>query len=365
MCFSDSVNGYGQDNMFGGISKTTNAGISWVGTVDGPGRWMNAIAARGQSATSVGEYGGIWRTNDGGGSIVRNVTVAPHHLDFGDITLGYPITDSVRITNGGVDTLQVTTDGDFPNRISVAPGTSRFLKIYFYSARDTGVHVGATHLWANADLLGDSITWTYRSVGPVLGFNPNYLDFGTVRPGDTVARTLFISNDGNALLRFWQAEVLNAQSQHDTRFVVDPTNDSVSAGDSVRVVVTFYPDAAPLGNCLFHFSQTNGQGAMTVLANVVGVREDRAAPGALQLEPAYPNPFTQTTALAFSVASSQHVDLSILTIDGRVVETFLDAQVDAGRHTLEWPSRKVPSGVYVCRLNTAAGVVARILIKSE
>jgi hypothetical protein len=73
-----------------------------------------------------------------------------------------------------------------------------------------------------------------------------------------------------------------------------------------------------------------------------------------------PNPFPDRTSLVFALARESPVDLSIYSIDGRLVRTLVRDVLPAGRHVLEWDRRsgqgdRVGSGLYIVRLTTRDG----------
>ncbi|MBN2461894.1 MAG: T9SS type A sorting domain-containing protein, partial [Candidatus Cloacimonetes bacterium] len=75
----------------------------------------------------------------------------------------------------------------------------------------------------------------------------------------------------------------------------------------------------------------------------------------------YPNPFNPATTISFSTDSNTKlIELSIYNIQGHKVKTLIDEILPAGRHTVVWNGRddhdkSLPSGVYLYRL-TAAGI---------
>jgi len=69
----------------------------------------------------------------------------------------------------------------------------------------------------------------------------------------------------------------------------------------------------------------------------------------------YPNPFNPNTAVAFELATSQPVRLSLHDVSGRCIRVLHDGHLPAGPHRCTWDGRDdqgrpVASGVYVVRL---------------
>ncbi|NNE45224.1 MAG: DUF1501 domain-containing protein [Rhodothermales bacterium] len=83
-----------------------------------------------------------------------------------------------------------------------------------------------------------------------------------------------------------------------------------------------------------------------------------AVPEAFALRPAYPNPFSATTTLSYTLARPSHVDLSIFDVQGRMIQRVVDRQQTAGSYSMPFDAGRLPSGTYVYRLTTDHGSVA-------
>jgi photosystem II stability/assembly factor-like uncharacterized protein len=103
----------------------------------------------------------------------------------------------------------------------------------------------------------------------------------------------------------------------------------------------------------------------TTYSSVLAVSvEDRAADG-FQLRN-FPNPFSASTNISFTLPYAQHVDLTITDISGRAVCRVLDAaMLDPGSHTVSFAAAALPAGTYVCELRTAAGSMRKVLLLSR
>jgi hypothetical protein len=85
------------------------------------------------------------------------------------------------------------------------------------------------------------------------------------------------------------------------------------------------------------------------------VLHDASAVAAFQLHPVRPHPFRAGGAFEFSVPRSAGVDLSVFDAAGRRVAALRRGTHPAGRHVVTWDGRdstgrRVPAGVYFCRL---------------
>jgi len=73
-------------------------------------------------------------------------------------------------------------------------------------------------------------------------------------------------------------------------------------------------------------------------------------PDEYTLERAYPNPFNPVTTLSFTLPAQSEVALSIYNLQGREVTTLIDANMDAGYHSVVWNAETESSGVYFVKM---------------
>jgi hypothetical protein len=64
----------------------------------------------------------------------------------------------------------------------------------------------------------------------------------------------------------------------------------------------------------------------------------------------YPNPFNPGTTISYSISQPSNVKHAILDIQGRLISTIVERYQEAGKHSINWNSRDLPSGVYFCRI---------------
>jgi thermitase len=99
---------------------------------------------------------------------------------------------------------------------------------------------------------------------------------------------------------------------------------------------------------------------------LVGV-EPAAAPGATEMEMAYPNPFAAGTTIAFTLPASAPVRLRLYDAGGRMVRELVRANFPPGRHAILWDGiaadgRPAQSGIYFASLETPVGRSVRKLV---
>jgi len=86
--------------------------------------------------------------------------------------------------------------------------------------------------------------------------------------------------------------------------------------------------------------------------------EDRV----LTLAQNFPNPFSQTTSIAFEVAEPRRVKLTVFNLLGQEVETLVDRFYGPGAYQVQFEKRKLPAGVYFYRLESSEAFLTRKMI---
>jgi hypothetical protein len=80
-----------------------------------------------------------------------------------------------------------------------------------------------------------------------------------------------------------------------------------------------------------------------------------------------PNPFHLQTSVAYTLDRESATTLTVYDVTGRVVRTLADGIQPAGPHTVVWDARddagrSVPSGIYLVRIRSEAGIQTRKMI---
>jgi aminopeptidase N len=146
--------------------------------------------------------------------------------------------------------------------------------------------------------------------------------------------------------------ITTSSSVLDTTFFVDERHEefhlTFGAGESV-LGVSFDPDHWVL--CT--------KNEVTSDATVV--------PSAVFLDQNFPNPFNPRTVIRFGLDRPSPVRIDVFDARGACVKTLFDGPCPAGIRSLEWDGtngagKALASGVYFCRLRTAAADITRKLI---
>jgi uncharacterized delta-60 repeat protein len=101
-----------------------------------------------------------------------------------------------------------------------------------------------------------------------------------------------------------------------------------------------------------------------------GIEEEIACAGAeiCELYEPFPNPFVSQTRVGYLCANPRDMRINIFDVDGRLVRNLFDQNTLAGTMTLVWngsddSGRKLPSGVYFVRLETANCSITKKIVK--
>ncbi len=88
-------------------------------------------------------------------------------------------------------------------------------------------------------------------------------------------------------------------------------------------------------------------------------------PAEISLKQNYPNPFNPTTNIAFTLAETSDVTLTVYNVLGQRVATVVNTQLNAGTHTFTFDGSRLASGMYIYRLQTGNAMLQRqmMLIK--
>lgn len=71
------------------------------------------------------------------------------------------------------------------------------------------------------------------------------------------------------------------------------------------------------------------------------------------LHPNYPNPFNAATTIQYTLEKAANVTLRIYNIMGQEIAILADEFQTSGKYCIHWQAKGLPSGIYLCRLQTS------------
>ena len=106
------------------------------------------------------------------------------------------------------------------------------------------------------------------------------------------------------------------------------------------------------GNVILH--TTNGGGEETPS----GIDYFKDGDGTnFRLEQNYPNPFSSTTQINYSLGNAGHVSLAVYDISGRRIQTLVYEFQASGKHTIDWDAGQLCNGLYFYVLKVEQSLV--------
>ena len=80
--------------------------------------------------------------------------------------------------------------------------------------------------------------------------------------------------------------------------------------------------------------------------------EIQKVPEQFSLSQNYPNPFNPLTTIRYKLPVGRNVKLQVFDLAGRLVQTLVDEDKQAGNYTVMWNAQDVSSGIYFYRIQT-------------
>ncbi|TVQ67206.1 MAG: T9SS C-terminal target domain-containing protein [Balneolaceae bacterium] len=84
-----------------------------------------------------------------------------------------------------------------------------------------------------------------------------------------------------------------------------------------------------------------------------------------QLHPNYPNPFSESTTIHFTIGQDSRVQLDLFSVQGSKIATILSAQMNQGTHQLQFDSGNLASGLYLLRMSAEGVIRNRAILLSR
>lgn len=96
----------------------------------------------------------------------------------------------------------------------------------------------------------------------------------------------------------------------------------------------------------------NTWSALTMAEFIAGepVSVNHDVTGDMLLSTSYPNPFSGTTRIAYTLPGDGHVEIIVLNMDGRLIKLLHNSWQSAGEHSVEWNAEDCPAGMYFYRI---------------
>ena len=263
---------------------------------------------------------------------VNNIS-ASDSLMFADIT---------SMSNSGY---AISYDENGIAATSITIGTDvQYSGVHFTSEREgflTEIDFGLTYagFW-NTDLL----SWD------VMVYN----DFSDQNPGNLIQSVSGSSDEGGWKTVSIDSIPINADQDffvavkfYDNGYVYSFDNTGVLSGRSY-----YSANGSVYYNDLSNYGDANIRAKLsTEIYNSVE-KNQLLFPNDISLYPNYPNPFNPATNISFKLLNDANLSLSIYDLNGNIIETIIDGNLNSGDHLVSWNAQNISSGVYFAILST-------------
>jgi uncharacterized lipoprotein YddW (UPF0748 family) len=242
-----------------------------------------------------------------------------------------------------------------PNQLRLARQQANVKGSLFYKS---------TELLANPLGVADSLRtnfYRHRALVPAMPWKDN------VPPTTPAQASLWNDAQGSGLLRLsWQPGPPASDGQLARWYVVyripyhagPPTAADLANPAHIASIQdsTRYREPVPAGPPQYLYTVTALDRLHNESAPVTSftvLLPGRATAATATLEPAFPNPFSESTQISFRLAAASEVTVQVLDVTGRVVSRLSQGRLNAGPHRFTLSAGTLPAGLYVVRLTTA------------
>lgn len=199
----------------------------------------------------------------------------------------------------------------------------------------------------NESWFSNEVTETTRYVGNLVQ-SSKQISFGYVKIGESKNIPITLSSSGNDTLRI--SNIISSNSS----FVSKLVTATVAPNSSVDDTICFSPTKIGIDSASIVIFSNAASSPDTIFAYAEGaltsVSTEPHIPIIYTLDQNYPNPFNPVTTISYQLPKSTYVKLSIYDITGRLIETLLNENKNAGYYSVEWNSNNVGSGIYFYRI---------------
>jgi len=116
---------------------------------------------------------------------------------------------------------------------------------------------------------------------------------------------------------------------------------SVLTVSSTNQSSALHPDSTSYGNI----------GAICITeVTTTGNLEFNSQSEGFNLGESYPNPFSKTTVIEYTLPHTEKVTIKVFDLYGREIKTLVDKVVQPGVHQIEWNASGLPAGIYLYRM---------------
>ncbi len=185
--------------------------------------------------------------------------------------------------------------------------------------------------------------------------NENYLsDFRDTTSVEKVFSVAYQSDPGSTIILNWDTALIPT----DWTFEIIDSGSGTQFGP-LDMASTGSLDLSSAGGLL-----DTGLTIRMMPEQQTGVSNEHAGelPDGLFLSQNYPNPFSSSTEIAFTIDQTSSVQLAVYDVTGKQVAQLVDNRLAPGDHVISWQPAHLPNGVYFYRLTQGDNLQVRAML---
>ncbi len=178
--------------------------------------------------------------------------------------------------------------------------------------------------------------------------DPDSLFFGTISAGDSVVKSLEITNNSDQQIEI--NGLLNRNSSFHASLTLPVI---IPAQSSATIQVTFKPETEGEQIDDLYLQWNKKSERISQVVPMIGMTDSTSVSVEYSkneinysLAQNYPNPFNPSTNISFTMPERGKVLLKIYDMLGRKVKTLINRVMSSGNHEINFNARNLPSGVY-------------------
>lgn len=104
------------------------------------------------------------------------------------------------------------------------------------------------------------------------------------------------------------------------------------------------------GDTLYILDGALGKIRMIDMSQITGTNSNKEKPNNFNLEQNYPNPFSLTTSINFTLNEEEFVTLTVYNLQGILIEQIISTTLSSGNHSVLYSAKNIPKGFYFYQL---------------
>ncbi len=95
---------------------------------------------------------------------------------------------------------------------------------------------------------------------------------------------------------------------------------------------------------------------------ITSIEDDKSVPKSFDIIKNYPNPFNNSTIIAYSIANEGNVNISVYDLLGRKIKKIIDEKKEKGSYKIRFNADDLTSGIYFLMLKTNSKILTHKII---